>query len=108
MDFEKTKEYNMSIKFIPIKRWISSPLSDPENFVHNLSNDKLAERLNDRFEDNNCKDHPDTDSEIEVDTALPTDQWLKLKSCCCDQWGEKLEKICQNQDPFVEKMEQFE
>jgi hypothetical protein len=91
----------MSIKFIPIERHISSPLSDPENFVHNLSNDKLAERLSDRFEGKSCKHHPYTDSIIEVDMALPSHEWLKLKSYCCDEWRESLDKICQNQDPFM-------
>ncbi len=91
----------MSIKFIAIARWISSPLSDPENYVHNLTSDKLAEQLNDRFEGNHCSNHPDAESVIEVDTAQPTDQWFKLKNFCCDQWREKLDRICQNQDPFT-------
>ena len=45
----------MCIKFVAVERWISSPLSDPESYVHNLSNNKLAEKLNDRFENKQTK-----------------------------------------------------
>ncbi len=95
----------MGIKFIAISRSISSPLSDPEIFVANKGSDKLAEKLSNRFEENHCNDHPDIESVIEVDMGLPSEQWLKLKSFCCEQWREKLEKICQNQDPFIRHVE---
>jgi hypothetical protein len=91
----------MCIKFVAVERWISSPLSDPESYVHNLSNNKLAEKLNDRFENKYCPDHPSVESVVEVDMARPTDQWLKLKNYCCDRWREKLDRICENQDPFL-------
>jgi hypothetical protein len=91
----------MGIKFVAVSRSISSPFSDPEAFVNNLSSDKLAEKLTDRFKENYCENHPSEESLIEVDMHLPSEDWLQLKRYCCDQWREKLDKICKNQDPFT-------
>jgi hypothetical protein len=90
------------IKFIHQELHVKSILSDSENYVHNISNKKLAEKLNERFGDKVCPDHPHFENTFLVDLSK-NDDFLTLQSWCCDKFKPTLDLIAQNKDPYSVK-----
>lgn len=90
------------IKFIPNEHPAKSLLADPENSIYNLSNKTLAEKLNTRFGEKGCDDHPYFENVFVVDLSKK-DNFLMLKSWCCEKFKSTLDLISQNKDPYSEK-----
>ena len=79
---------------------IDSPLSDPESFVNNISNEKLSLQLSERYGDKFCTLHPKFENEllVHLSSAEPI---MTVLSFCCEDFKEKLDLLANNKNPFA-------
>jgi hypothetical protein len=79
---------------------ISSPLSDPEDFLNNISNEKVSLQLAERYGNQFCTLHPKFENELLVHLSS-TKPIMTVLSFCCQDFKEKLDLLADNTNPFA-------
>lgn len=89
------------ILFEPVLRNANGTIASGQTVLKNKVNKSLSEQLKNIFSDKFCEIHKDIDSILEVDMKTQGEPIAEIKSCCCDEFRDKLTKICSNQNPFL-------